>query len=60
MATIEVREMDGGRFEVYAEERHHEAFAGQLGAVLCAVALAATFERETGEPADVVRVRRDG
>ena len=58
MATIEVREVDGGRFEVYAEELHHEAFAGQLGAILCAAALAGMVQAETGEPVDVVRVRR--
>jgi len=60
MATIEVRELDGGRFEVYAEGRHHEAFSGQLGAILCAAALAGMVQAERGEPTEVVRVRLDG
>jgi len=57
MATIEVRELDGGRFEVYAEELHHEAFAGQLGAILCAAALAGIVQAETGVAVEVVCVR---
>mgnify|MGYP006894107798 CR=1 FL=1 len=37
---VEVKALDGGRFEVYAEDLHHEIFEGRLGAQLAAMALA--------------------
>jgi len=44
---IEIRALEGGRFEVYAGERHCEAFEGSLGAIAVAHALASGIAAET-------------
>ena len=44
---IEIRELPEGRYEVYAEGRHHEAFEGTLGAIAVAQALATELACET-------------
>lgn len=44
---VEIRELPEGRFEVYAEGRHHEAFEGKLGAIAVAQALAGELAKET-------------
>jgi len=43
-----IREVGGGRFEVYAAERHWEAFDGTLGALMAAQGLANQIAAETG------------
>ncbi|WP_394002608.1 hypothetical protein ACF3M1_16820 [Luteimonas sp. WGS1318] len=45
---IEIRESGDGRFEVYAEGHHWEAFAGSLGAILAAQGLAMRLAVESG------------
>ena len=47
---VEIRVLENGRFEVFAEDRHHEAFDGTLGAILVAQALAGQIAQETGAP----------
>jgi len=44
---VEIRELDGGRYEVYAADRHCEAFEGPLGAIAVAHAVAADIAQET-------------
>lgn len=44
---VEIRMLPQGRFEVYAEDRHCEAFEGCLGAIAVAHALAADIAMET-------------
>ena len=51
---VVIREVGDGRFEVYAAERHWEAFDGMLGAVLTAQGLAGQIASETGR---VVTIR---
>ncbi|MDR6990212.1 hypothetical protein [Luteimonas sp. 3794] len=51
---IEVKEIENGRFEVYAEDLHHEVFQGRLGAQLASVALATALAAESGAPVIVV------
>ena len=48
--VVEIRELDGGRFEVFAEARHCEAFEGSLGAIAVAHALAADIALEIHIP----------
>ena len=47
---IEIRPLPEGRFEVFAEGRHSEAFEGCLGATAAAHALAAALAEEIGAP----------
>lgn len=47
---VEIRNLMGGRFEVFAEGRHQEAFEGTLGAIAAAQALAGQICKETGAP----------
>lgn len=48
--VVEIRELENGRFEVFAEERHREAFEGSLGAIAVAHAIAADIALETHTP----------
>lgn len=50
---IEIRELPEGRFEVYAEGRHCEAFEGSLGAIAAAHALAGEMALESHAPVTV-------
>ena len=43
---VEIRTLPGGRYEVFAEGRHHEAFEGTLGAIVVAEALAGEMAME--------------
>lgn len=45
---IVIRESGDGRYEVYSEGRHWEAFAGSLGAILAAQGLALRIAEECG------------
>jgi len=45
--VVEIRELPEGRFEVYAEGRHCEAFEGCLGAIAAAHALASELAMES-------------
>lgn len=47
---IEIRTLPGGRYEVYAEGIHQEAFEGCLGAIAVAQALASREAAETLTP----------
>lgn len=47
---IEIRQLPEGRFEVYAEGRHSEAFEGSLGAIAAAHALATMLAQEHDAP----------
>ncbi|MDR7191801.1 hypothetical protein [Luteimonas terrae] len=51
---VEIRALEGGRFEVHAEGRHCEAFEGPLGAIAAAHALAADIAQETHDPVTIV------
>lgn len=44
---IEIRALPGGRYEVFAEGIHQEAFEGCLGAIAVAEALASRVAAET-------------
>ena len=50
---VEIRELPEGRFEVYAEDRHSEAFEGMLGAIVVAEGLAAVLATESKHPVEV-------
>ena len=50
---IEIRELPEGRYEVYAEGRHCEAFEGSLGAIAAAHALAGEMALESHAPVTV-------
>ena len=47
---IEIRVLPGGRYEVYAEGIHQEAFEGCLGAIAVAHALANVLAAESLSP----------
>ena len=51
---IEIRQLPEGRFEVFAEGRHREAFEGCLGAIAAAHALAAAVADEIGTSVVIV------
>lgn len=50
---VEIRSLPDGRFEVFAEGRHHEAFAGTLGAIVVAQALAGEIAMECKYPVTI-------
>lgn len=50
---VEIRALPGGRFEVFAEGRHHEAFEGTLGAIVVAQALAGEIALECRCPVTI-------
>ncbi|MCD9096688.1 hypothetical protein [Luteimonas fraxinea] len=50
---VEIRALEDGRFEVFADERHYEAFEGSLGAIAVAHALAADIALETHAPVTI-------
>ncbi|WP_123831066.1 hypothetical protein [Luteimonas sp. 100069] len=45
---VEVRELENGRFEVFAEGLHQEAFEGRLGAQLASQAIGMQLANELG------------
>lgn len=51
---IEIRNLEGERFEVFAPERHSEAFEGKLGAIAAAHALAGILSEESGEAVSIL------
>jgi hypothetical protein len=51
---IEIRALPGGRYEVFAEGTHHEAFEGCLGAIAVAQALANGLAAESLAPVTIV------
>ena len=50
---VEIRALEGGRFEVFAEDRHYEAFEGPLGAIAVAHAVAADIAQEIHAPVTI-------
>lgn len=50
---VEIRQLPEGRYEVYAEGRHCEAFEGRFGAIAAALALAGEMSKEIGCSIDV-------
>lgn len=50
---IEIRALPGGRYEVFAEGLHQEAFEGCLGAIAVAQALASVLAAKILEPVTV-------
>jgi len=48
--VVEIRQLPEGRFEVFAEGHHSEAFEGSLGAIAAAHALAAMLAQEQNQP----------
>lgn len=54
MVMVEIKAIEGGRFEVFAEGLHHEAFEGSLGAITTAQALAAHIADESGSTVSIV------
>lgn len=50
VAMIEIRALPGGRYEVFAEGIHQEAFEGCLGAIAVAQALASRAASESLTP----------
>lgn len=50
---IEIRALPGGRYEVFAEGIHQEAFEGCLGAIAVAQALASRVASETLTPVTI-------
>ena len=50
---VEIRTLSGGRFEVFAEGRHHEAFEGRLGAIAVAQAVAGEIAAERRGPVTI-------
>lgn len=50
---IEIRTLPGGRFEVFAEDCHQEAFEGSLGAITAAQALAGEIAMKTHAPVTI-------
>ena len=50
---IEIRALPGGRYEVFAEGLHQEAFEGCLGAIAVAQALASGLATELLKPVTI-------
>lgn len=50
---VEIRVLGEGRFEVFSEGRHCEAFEGRLGAIAAATALAGQIARKIHAPVSV-------
>lgn len=47
---VEVRQLENGRFEVFAEGLHQELFEGRLGAQLASQAIGMQLANELGTP----------